>query len=298
MLLLSGLIAGCSQAQGFQPLTPAPISQVVLPTAAPTSIPTAVPTFTPSPTPTAAPSSSPTPTPLSCWQEGGEMVVDQLRTSLLPLPLEYRVYLPPCYQEEPERRYPVLYLIHGQSYTDDQWDRLGADEAVDRLVAEGEVSPFIIVMPRDRNWAQPSQDPFGQVVVEELIPFIDENYRTLPQREYRAVGGLSRGAAWSVHLGLSRWELFGSIGAHSLPVFWEDTRYLRTWLDTIPRESLPRIYMDTGEKDYLIRSTLWFEELLTEKSIPHEWYLFSGYHEEAYWASHIEQYIRWYAQEW
>src|SRR5690606_19494268 len=144
------------------------------------------------------PSSSPTPTPLGCWQEGGEMVVDQLRTSLLPLPLEYRVYLPPCYQEEHDRRYPVLYLIHGQSYTDDQWDRLGADEAVDRLVALGEVPPFIIVMPRDRNWEQPSREPFGQVVVEELNPFIDEHYRTLPLREYRAVGGLSRGAAWSV----------------------------------------------------------------------------------------------------
>ncbi len=139
---------------------------------------------------------------------------------------------------------------------------------------------------------------FGQVLVESLIPYVDEHYRTLPDREYRAVGGLSRGASWSVHLGLSRWELFGTIGAHSLPVFWEDTRYIRTWLDSIPREELPRIYMDTGENDYLIRSTLWFEGLLTEKGIPHEWYLFPGYHEEAYWESHVEKYLRFYTAEW
>ncbi len=83
--------------------------------------------------------------------------------------------------------------------------------------------PFLIVMPRDRLWEQPENDPFGEVVVEKLIPLIDRNYRSLSERSYRAVGGLSRGAGWAVHLGLSHWELFGAIGGHSLPVFWSDT---------------------------------------------------------------------------
>jgi enterochelin esterase-like enzyme len=224
--------------------------------------------------------------------------MDSLRSANLNLPMEFQVYLPPCYDEQPDRRYPVLFLIHGQNYNEDQWDRLGADETANTLIAQGAVSPFLIVMPRDRYWTQPTESTFGSVLVEELIPLIDSRYRTVPERPSRAIGGLSRGASWSIHLGLSRWEHFGIIGAHSLPVFWSDTRQVRSWLDAIPPEQLPRIFMDSGEKDYLLESTLWFENLLTEKGIPHEWYLFPGYHEEAYWQSHLEQYLRFYAAEW
>lgn len=259
---------------------------------------TAVPTFTPTPTPTASPAPTATPTRLACWSQGGRLEDGSLRTKYVPLPLEYRVYLPPCYDQQTERHYPVLYLIHGMNYNNDQWDRLGADETADALIAAGEVAPFIIVMPRDRSWTQPTEDGFGQALIEDLIPFVDSHYRTLPSRIYRAIGGLSRGASWAVHLGLSHWQLFGALGAHSLPVFWADTSHVRAWLDAIPMQSMPRIFMDTGDKDYLIKSTLWFESVLDQKGIPHEWYLFPGYHEEAYWHAHIEQYLRWYAKDW
>jgi enterochelin esterase-like enzyme len=237
---------------------------------------------------------------LACWQDGGRIVKDRLRTDLLPLPLEYRVYLPPCYDQQPDRRYPVLYLIHGQNYNDDQWDRLGADETANTLIAAGEIPPLIIVMPRDRSWAQPTEDRFGQVLADSLLPAIDENYRTIPDRSHRAIGGLSRGAGWAVHLGLSHWELFSALGAHSLPVFWTDTPHVRQWLKDIPSDSLPRIYLDIGEKDrpVIMSSAVWFENLLTELHIPHEWHLFTGYHEEAYWQSHVKQYLRWYTQDW
>jgi enterochelin esterase-like enzyme len=237
---------------------------------------------------------------LACWQEGGRIENDHMRTKLLPLPLEYRIYLPPCYDDQPYRRYPVLYLIHGQNYNDDQWDRLGVDETADALIAAGEIPPLIIVMPRDRSWAQPTEDRFGQVLVDGLLPFVDQNYRTIPDRLHRAIGGLSRGAGWAVHLGLSHWELFSAIGAHSLPVFWVDTPHIRPWLKDIPPDALPRIYMDIGEKDrpVILNSARWFEDLLTELEIPHEWHLFTGFHEEAYWESHVEQYLRWYTGDW
>jgi enterochelin esterase-like enzyme len=267
----------------------------------PTASPSPTPSRTATSTKTARPiPASPTPTSMACLKRGGKIEIGALRTDLLRLPLEFRVYLPPCYEEQPGRRYPVLYLIHGQSYNDDQWDRLGADETADALIASGEVSPFLIVMPRDRVWSQPTEDPFGQAVAEALVPWIDENYRTRPERASRAVGGLSRGAGWAIHLGLSRWELFGAIGAHSLPVFWTDLPHLRDWLDAIPPTERPRIYMDLGDKDrpQISRSARWFEELLTEKGIPHEWHLYSGYHEEAYWEAHVEEYLRWYARDW
>ncbi len=276
--------------------TDAPLSTATLPILVPDQ------TLTPSasPTPTSTTTQTPTPTPLICWVQGGHYEYGDLRSDGLPLPLEYAVYLPPCYDQQPERRYPVLYLIHGQNYNNDQWDRLGADETADALIATGEIPPFIIVMPRDRSWAQPTEDNFGRALVEDLIPRIDNEYRTLPERDYRAVGGLSRGAGWAVHLGLSQWELFGAIGGHSLPVFWTDTYHIREWLDAIPLEKMPRIYLDIGEKDRpnILQSAIWFENLLTEKGIPHEWHLYSGYHEEAYWSAHLDQYLRWYTLNW
>ncbi len=248
----------------------------------------------------AKPDHPPTPTPLACWRETGPVETGSLPSDLLPLPLDFTVHLPPCYLEQPDRRYPVLYLIHGQNYNQDQWERLGVPETARDLLAADLIVPFILVLPRDRSWSQPNEDMFGKVLAEALVPWIDEEYRTLPDRQYRAIGGLSRGAGWAVHLGLSRWDLFGRIGAHSLPVFWTDTYHIRSWLDAIPTESLPKIFMDIGEKDraQILRSAQWFENLLAERNIPHEWYLFPGYHEEAYWQSHTNQYLRWYASEW
>ncbi len=242
----------------------------------------------------------PTPESLACLESGGRIEQGDLRTNLLPLPLSYRIYLPPCYDELPGESYPVLYLIHGQNFNDDQWDRLGVDETADELIAAGEIPALLIVMPRDRSWSQPTEDMFGQVVFEQLLPWIDENYRTIPEREYRAIGGLSRGAGWALHIGFSHWESFGAIGMHSLPVFWTDLPDIRAWLAGIPRDQLPRIYLDLGDKDrpQITKSAVWFEELLTEEDIPHEWHLYPGYHEEAYWQEHVEEYIRWYTQGW
>lgn len=248
-------------------------------------------TATPSPTASAYP---------ACLQQGGRIETGQLATELLRLPLDYRLYLPPCYDQLPQQRYPVLFLIHGQSFTDDQWDRLGADEAADRLIAAGQIAPLIIVMPRDRYGGQPTENNFARVIVEELLPYLDRTYRTLPDRQHRAVGGLSRGAGWAVHLAIAHWQLFGALGAHSPAIFHTDAQQMRTWLAAIPPEQMPRIFIDIGDRDRpeIMDSAVWFEQVLNEKDIPHEWYLFSGFHAEEYWAAHVEQYLLWYAQEW
>ncbi len=264
-----------------------------------TSIPSSI-VSTTAPSKTSTITSSPTPTLLTCWQEGGTVVESQIESDLVPSPFEFLVYLPPCYQHEPERYYPVLYLIHGQLFNHDQWDRLGADEVADDLIAAGEISPFIIIMPRVVNWEQPPEAQFGKSVVAELIPFIDSTYRTIADREFRAIGGLSRGAAWSLHLGLTEWELFGTFGAHSLPIFWNDALHVTDWVDAIPAKSYPRIYIDLADQDLsdIRKSTEWFIDLLVEKNIPHEFYVFSGTHMEEYWSAHIEEYILFYTLGW
>jgi enterochelin esterase-like enzyme len=259
------------------------------------------PTNSPTPlTPTPNPPPSVTPTPLPCVEGGGQIETGQLTTDLLRDPLDFRIYLPPCYGQEIERHYPVLYLIHGQGSTDDQWERLGAGRVADALIASGEAPPFLIVMPRDREWTEPSEDHFGQAVVEVLLPWVDEHYRTIPERQFRAVGGLSRGGAWALHFGLRYWEVFGAFGMHSGFAFYSDVTYINKWLDEIPPEQMPRIYMDICDNDrpQIAESAIWFEDILTQRGISHEWHMFAGYHEETYWQAHVEDYLRWYVEGW
>lgn len=235
-----------------------------------------------------------------CLAAGGEIEQFDLESEYLEFGLRFRVYTPPCYAES-RQDYPVLYLLHGQSFTEDQWDRLGADEAADELIAAGEIAPFLIVMPFDlNNHRQPVRNHLDEALLNELLPWIDKNYRTLPERESRAIGGLSWGASWAIHFGLTHPELFGAFGGHSPPVFFEDAPFVRRWLDGIPAELMPRIWLDIGEGDQsaILESAKSFEGLLNERDIPHEWWLFSGGHTEEYWSSHVEMYLRWYAAEW
>ncbi len=258
------------------------------------------PPFSPTPTRSPTPTPQPTPTPLTCWTSGGRIETHRLTSAHLAWPLDVRVYLPPCYDAQPTRRYPVLYLIHGQNFTDAQWDRLGVDETLDRLIPQGELPPFIVVMPRDREWTQPAESGFDEALLDDLLPWVEARYRTLPGRRYRAIGGLSRGAAWALHLAFTHWEVFGAVGGHSPPVFWTDGPKVRGWLAAIPPQAWPRIYLDIGEGDRqeILESARWLEGLLTELGIPHEWHLNAGRHDEAYWSAHVEAYLRWYAAPW
>lgn len=222
----------------------------------------------------------------------------QMETPSLDKPLEYRVYLPPCYYHHAERQYPVLYLLHGLYYNDSQWDRLGVDETANALISSGDLPPFIIVMPRDRDWEVPPTNKFGEVLVTELILRVDKQFRTIPSREYRAIGGLSRGGNWALHLGFQYWGIFGALGAHSAPVFITDGPRIPEWLDEIPAKSMPRIFLDIGDHDLNGVYLHEVEKMLSERGIPHEWYLNTGRHNEDYWQANLEMYLRWYAQPW
>jgi enterochelin esterase-like enzyme len=217
--------------------------------------------------------------------------------------LAFRVYLPPCFDASlPETsavRYPVLYLIHGQTFADDQWERLGIGAAADALIQAGTAPPFLIVLPREADtFADIYLSSFRQDVIEGLIPWMDANYPTCTARACRAIGGLSRGGAWAIHLGFSNWILFGAIGAHSTPPFNTDARLLPGWLAQIPEGQAPRIYMDAGRRDPYLQMASAFEQQLTEVGVAHEWYLFNGQHDEAYWAAHAADYLAWYTRPW
>jgi enterochelin esterase-like enzyme len=244
----------------------------------------------------APPTHTPTPTVLACLNQSGRVEEGKLEST--DPPQEYLIYLPPCYDEKKDNRYPVLYLLHGQTYTDDQWIRLGAADVIDNLIHSGEIMPFIIVLPDDRYWNLEAGPGFGERLVDHLIPYIDRTFRTLPDRNHRAIGGLSRGAGWALRLGLTRWELFGTIGLHSLAVFQKDESQIADWLAEIPPSSQPRVFMDIGDNDRELVTASQVEAQFNQHGLTHEWHLYSGAHTEEYWSAHLEEYILWYAEGW
>jgi enterochelin esterase family protein len=160
------------------------------------------------------------------------------------------VYTPPGYDEKTNNRYPVLYLQHGMGENETGWGNQGhTDLIMDNLIAEGKTKPFIIVMdnssvtfpagarpgmtPRRPGTAdsasaadtsQPRRGVFGnfnfaaqfeKVLIEELIPFIDANYRTLTDQPHRAMAGLSMGGMQTRQITLAHLDKFSHIGIFS-----------------------------------------------------------------------------------
>jgi len=253
-----------------------------------------LPSATPLP-PTATPVPV-TPSPTPCAEKHGSITDDVVDAPLLRFPLRVRVYTPPCFDPSGDTRYPVLYLLHGQSFTNVHWDNLGADESADELIASGQASPFLIVMPDEaEDLINANTSPYGQALVESLVPWVDASYPTCAEAHCRAIGGISRGAGWAVHLALRNADLFGAAGAHSLAAFYGEAFRLPKTLAAIPEGSVPRFYLDAGEHDRYLFSAVEFEAALDQAGVAHDWYLFQGLHDDDYWAAHMERYIRWYA---
>ena len=146
------------------------------------------------------------------------------------------VYTPPGYDEHSTTRYPVLILQHGSGEDETGWTRQGrAQFILDNLIATGKARPMIVVM--DRGYAQRTGtsppiggssawlqnlhvafNTFEDVVVRDLIPMIDASYRTIPDREHRAMAGLSMGGMQTLFITLQHLDLFAYIGSFSGPI--------------------------------------------------------------------------------
>jgi enterochelin esterase-like enzyme len=256
------------------------------------------PTFTATPVPPTPVPPSPTATPLTCLGEPGTLETGEIPTD--GLPTAYTVYLPPCYAQIPGKRYPVLYLLNGQPFSVDpyppgeQWIRIGAPKAADKLILSGRSAPFIIVFPEDRYWNLVQGTRFGQYLLNDILPYIDKHYRMLPGREQRAIGGLSRGGGWAFQIVVDNPGLFGSLGLHSAAYFNDDRLAFDRKIRELPPETWPRIFMDIGDNDLERDRNLSLENQLTDFGIPHEWHLNTGAHNEEYWSEHVLEYLEWY----
>jgi enterochelin esterase-like enzyme len=144
------------------------------------------------------------------------------------------VYTPPGY-EDSKTSYPVLYLLHGSGGDEEAWPVMGiANVIMDNLIAAGNTKPMIVVMP-NAYWSEVASldvggprtapppgvgsgagaanyGPNEKDIVDELIPFVDKHFRTIPNREDRALAGLSMGAGITTNVALKRLDQFASVG--------------------------------------------------------------------------------------
>jgi enterochelin esterase-like enzyme len=219
-------------------------------------------------------------------------------SALLEGTLWVSVYTPPCCSEQPEAPYPVLYLLHGQGQDDSLWPGLGIQAIVDEAIVAGQ-QPFLIVMPfEERNFDAVGDSKFPAAVMQELLPWVEANYPTCTERACRAIGGISRGGGWAVNIALRNFDTFGAVGAHSMGLMPGDWWYVSHLLETHTAAEFPRIYMDRGENDFLAEDIDLFESALTDGGIAHEFHIWPGQHELAYWQAHVAEYLHWYMQGW
>ncbi|MBN1927546.1 MAG: esterase [Prolixibacteraceae bacterium] len=159
------------------------------------------------------------------------------------------VYTPPGYQNEKSKRYPVLYLQHGYCENETSWPLQGrANFIMDNLIAEGKAQSFIIVMTYGmtneikfgglRNF---DIKPFQTVLVDELIPYIDANFRTLANQENRAMAGLSMGGFETRLITLNRPDVFSYYGLFSGGVYKPE--------DIKDHKNLKLVFISCGSKE-------------------------------------------------
>lgn len=242
-------------------------------------------------TPTEPPLPTATPSPEPCTETIGQVQKLTFENDTF-LPTEVNVYLPPCYEVRPTERYPVLYMLHGSGLDQNIWLELGIAEEADRLINAEMIAPLIIVMPPSLSFG-PKFDAF---IIDELIPTIDEQYRTQTERNGRWLAGMSFGATLVIRVGLQHADLFGKLGILSVSYIGITNEDAAAWLDALAPEELPQFMLDVGESDSLLqRHHGDFIELLEARGIDYDSFIRPGGHTLPYWRENAGSYLQWFA---
>jgi enterochelin esterase-like enzyme len=210
------------------------------------------------------------------------------------------VYLPPGYTAQ--RRYPVLYLLHGIAGNEGEWSGyVRAHTILDRLIADGKATPMIVVMPNGRALADDRPPPpertftpghmagfahFERELLESLIPAIDKAYPTLAGREQRAIAGLSMGGGQALNFGLGHLDTFGWVGGFSAA---PNTRPAAELLPqpALARRELKLLYLSCGSQDGLIKVSQDLHRYLQQNAVPHVWNVDGYGHDRDSWADNF-----------
>jgi enterochelin esterase-like enzyme len=223
------------------------------------------------------------------------------------------VYTPPDYDKNTDKRYPVLYLQHGGGEDETGWPNQGkVDLILDNLIAEGKANPMLVVMEKGYavNPDAPNKESestfkgmlanaFPDVLINEVIPMIDKDFRTLSDREHRAMAGLSMGGFQTFQITLANLDKFAYLGGFSGSGFIEPgsdftKMYNGVWADAAAfnkKVNLVYLSIGTAEPERMYQSVNNFHKELEKAGIKHVYYESPGTsHEWLTWRRSLNQF--------
>ncbi len=287
-LVVVVLTAACTSSLGRAPINlPTPAPQATRPVAPATRTPTPTVTMTPL---LATATTAPAPMP-ACHEDHGRLQVSDVESPTLARRVAYSIYLPPCYDTDAARVYPVVYLLHGASAGHTQWPDLNVAPDADTLIAQGSIAPLVVVMP-DGDY-ELSKD-YGAFVLRDLMPHIERTTRVVRDRQGRAIGGISFGGSLALTIALEHPDVFSAVGGHSPSV--DST--LAGRLAPTPMWNSLRVYLDVGRNDSLAPSIEAFAATLEAHDLKPAFHLYPGGHDRTYWRAHTAEYLAFYAADW
>lgn len=191
------------------------------------------------------------------------------------------VYTPPGFNTNGETKYPVLYLIHGGSDTEETWAKVGrANLIADNLIAEKKAIPMIIVMPYGNVRPKPMPD-FTRDVINDIIPFIESNYPVLTGANNRAVAGFSVGGGQTINIGLTNADKFAYICSYAPYTATEEfQKNFTNWTPDAKKinAQLKLFTISVGTEDFLFESVKKNLAMFQEKNVKVKSYIVPGGH--------------------
>jgi enterochelin esterase-like enzyme len=208
------------------------------------------------------------------------------------------IYMPPGYSKE--KKYPVLYLLHGIGGDEKEWLNGGQPQVIlDNLYAGNKIEPMIVVLPNGRAMKDDRATgnimasdkveafaAFEKDLLKDLIPYIEKNYPVIKDPDHRAIAGLSMGGGQSLNFGLGNLDKFAWIGGFSSA---PNTK-LPAELVPDPEETkkkLKLLWISCGDKDGLITYSKRTHDYLNSKNLPHIYYVDHGYHDFIVWKNSL-----------
>jgi enterochelin esterase family protein len=191
------------------------------------------------------------------------------------------VYTPPGFKSDSKTKYPVLYLIHGGSDTEETWTKVGhANLIADNLISQGKMKPMIIVMPYGNVRPNPMPD-FTHDVINDILPFVEANYPVMTESKGRAIAGFSVGGGQTLNIGLTNTGKFAYICSYAPYTATEE--FKKNFTDWSPdaatiNKQLKLFTISVGTEDFLYESVKQNIAMFQEKKIKLETLIVPGGH--------------------
>jgi enterochelin esterase-like enzyme len=207
---------------------------------------------------------------------------------------ELAVYTPPGYERQADARFPTLYLQHGSGDNQATWVVHGkAHWILDNLIAQGKARPMVVVMmdghagDRSASGPQGNTQAFERDLLQDVMPFVEANYRVQTDAASRCIAGLSMGGGQSLTVGLNHLDRFAWVAGFSSSAPSRET--VAGALDdaAATNEKLKLLWIACGKDDFLLKRNEDFIAMLKDQGIEHEWHLTEGNHSWPVWRVYL-----------